>query len=425
MKAALYIRVSTQEQATEGYSLDAQLQKLTSYANYMHYEISGVYRDEGQSAASTNRPELKRLLRDISAEKVDCVLIYKLDRLSRRVRDVIDLVEIFEKHSVSLYSLTENLDLSSPFGRAALKMSATFSELERETIIERSKLGKEQRIKSGSFICTGKAPFGYRADFKTKSFHVDEKEAETVKKLFELYLEGSSFRQLQIYAKSRHPDKFNSPSACRDVIKRMMYCGMFVWKGKVYEGKNFPPLISRETYFAAQRLLTKSGKKKVRDNTPYLLCGKITCGKCGSFYVGKLRIRNGKHDRTYICKKRLYQGKDNCSNKVVPAEIIEREIISAVKKINFVVCEKHEEHTNDEKIEKLLDLYLEGKIEKFVYEKKVKLLKKAPVEEKDRPSGFLLKNIEKLPKNKMRKILNLLINKIQVTDGKIEIFWNF
>ena len=88
MKAALYIRVSTQEQATEGYSLDAQLQKLTSYANYMHYEISGVYRDEGQSAASTNRPELKRLLRDISAEKVDCVLIYKLDRLSRRVREI-------------------------------------------------------------------------------------------------------------------------------------------------------------------------------------------------------------------------------------------------------------------------------------------------------------------------------------------------
>ncbi len=142
MRAAIYARVSTLEQATEGYSISVQKEKLQQYATAQSYEIIGTYSDEGFSGKDLMRPEMERLIADVKSNKVDVVLIYKLDRLSRHVKDVLELVELFDKYKVTLYSLTENLDLSSPFGRAALKMSATFSELERETIVERMEMGK-------------------------------------------------------------------------------------------------------------------------------------------------------------------------------------------------------------------------------------------------------------------------------------------
>ena len=119
-KAALYVRVSTLEQAQEGYSVSVQKEKLTQYANAQSYDIAGIYSDEGFSGKDLFRPAMERLLNDVKAGKINIVLIYKLDRLSRHVKDVLELVELFDKFNVTLYSLNENLDLSSPFGRAAL-----------------------------------------------------------------------------------------------------------------------------------------------------------------------------------------------------------------------------------------------------------------------------------------------------------------
>ena len=115
------------EQATEGYSISVQKEKLQKYAEAQSYEVVGIYSDEGFSGKDLMRPEMDKLINDVKANKIDVVLIYKLDRLSRHVKDVLELVELFDKYKVALYSLNENLDLSSPFGRAALKMSATFS----------------------------------------------------------------------------------------------------------------------------------------------------------------------------------------------------------------------------------------------------------------------------------------------------------
>ena len=151
MKAAIYVRVSTLEQAMEGYSVSVQKEKLQRYAEAQSYDIVDIYSDEGFSGKSLLRPAVERLINDIKSGKINIVLIYKLDRLSRHVKDVLELVELFEQYKVTLYSLNENLDLSSPFGRAALKMSATFSELERETIVERMIMGKSARAKNGLY----------------------------------------------------------------------------------------------------------------------------------------------------------------------------------------------------------------------------------------------------------------------------------
>ena len=119
-----------------------QKEKLSAYAAAQSYDVANIYSDEGFSGKDLHRPAMERLIADVANKRIDIVLIYKLDRLSRHVKDVLELVELFDKYSVTLYSLTENLDLSSPFGRAALKMSATFSELERETIVERMQWAK-------------------------------------------------------------------------------------------------------------------------------------------------------------------------------------------------------------------------------------------------------------------------------------------
>ena len=110
MRAGLQIRVSTLEQAIEGYSLAAQEKKLREYVKFKGYEIVGVYRDDGYSGASLNRPGLRRLMSDIEADKLDIVLIYKQDRLTRSVKDLLNLLDVFDKHNVALYSITENID---------------------------------------------------------------------------------------------------------------------------------------------------------------------------------------------------------------------------------------------------------------------------------------------------------------------------
>lgn len=120
MKSAIYCRVSTLEQATEGYSIGVQKEKLSAYAAAQSYDVADIYSDEGFSGKDLHRPAMERLITDVENKRIDIVLIYKLDRLSRHVKDVLELVELFDKYSVTLYSLTENLDLSSPFGRAAL-----------------------------------------------------------------------------------------------------------------------------------------------------------------------------------------------------------------------------------------------------------------------------------------------------------------
>ena len=140
MRAALYCRVSTIEQATEGYSIGEQKEKLSAYARAQSYSIVGVYSDEGFSGKDLNRPAMTNLMTDIKQGKIDTVLIYKLDRLSRNVSDVLYLVDLFDKYDVVFFSLHENFDLGSPFGRAGLKMMAPFSELERATIVERMQM---------------------------------------------------------------------------------------------------------------------------------------------------------------------------------------------------------------------------------------------------------------------------------------------
>lgn len=400
MKAALYCRVSTLEQATEGYSIGVQKEKLQHYAEAQSYEIVDTYSDEGFSGKDLMRPEMERLLSDVKANKVDIVLIYKLDRLSRHVKDVLELVELFDKYNVTLYSLNENLDLSSPFGRAALKMSATFSELERETIVERMEMGKHARAKSGKYSCPGKAPFGFKLNKETDRLEIVPEEADAIREMYAKYIEGYSFRKLYAYCKEKYPNIrfFSNSMCCKPVIERPMYAGYFYHNGALIKATNYEPIISYETYLQAQEAIKRNTTKREHDNTPYLLTGLIYCGKCGRAFCGKRRSHkhNGQLKYSYTsygCTARLKytsaeHGPTPCSNEIYPTDELEEIVNNAVVNLEFTEFISPQASTGvidtlllenaelKKQKERLLDLYLNESIDKDTYAEKFDTINK-------------------------------------------------
>ena len=161
MHTAIYARVSTEEQANEGFSIHAQKDKLTKYAEVNDWIITDYYVDDGISGKNlTERPEVTRLIEDVKSGKINNVLVYKLDRLTRSVKDLIYLIELFDKHNCTFNSQTEKIDTSNAVGRMFVKIIGIFAEFERENLAERVTFGYEQKTKEGNYTNTN-GVFGY------------------------------------------------------------------------------------------------------------------------------------------------------------------------------------------------------------------------------------------------------------------------
>ena len=154
LTGVIYARVSTEEQVSEGYSINAQKELLQEYAKTRNIQIVDEYIDEGRSGKSIEgRPEMQRLLKDARDNKFDTVITYKLDRLARKTRDSLDIVETLERHNVQLMSYSENIDTTTPGGKMFYTLISSFAEMERSTIIDRVKMGMKQRAKQGKCKC--------------------------------------------------------------------------------------------------------------------------------------------------------------------------------------------------------------------------------------------------------------------------------
>ena len=161
VKAAGYIRVSTEEQASEGLSLCSQECRIKAYAKSQGWQLCEIFLEEGHSGKSTNRPELKRLITEVKSDNLDVVLVYKVDRLTRRQKDLWFLLEdVFEAHQTGFKSVIEPFDTTSAQGKAFLGMLAVFAQLERDTISERTKDTLENKRSKGEWV--GRIPFGFR-----------------------------------------------------------------------------------------------------------------------------------------------------------------------------------------------------------------------------------------------------------------------
>ncbi len=469
-RAGLYVRVSTLEQAQTGYSVGEQKARLLKYAEAQNYKVIDVYSDEGVSGKSLVRPAIDRLINDIKDGKIDIVLIYKLDRLSRRVKDVLELVDLFEQNGVSLFSLNENIDLTSPFGRASLKISATFSEFERETIVERMIMGKDARAKMGLYSCPGKCPFGYILDRDNDCFIIDEEKAIAIRDIFTQYLTGKySFRSLYDYIKTKYPNIpfFSHAMTCKDIVERPLYAGYFVYKGELIKAINVPPIIDYETYLLAQEQVKRNTTTRNHDGSPYLLTGLIYCAKCGRSYCGKLYLhtpnsekknKNANYSyRRYGCIGRIKYDRatmtgPHCDNSIINAVQLEEYIEKAIANLEFTqyVDAPHgngfidslivENAELQKKKDRLLDLFVDGSINKDTFTFRIneiekKIAKNNTVIEKEKNSvtssptvslDLLKQKQAEYPTatlKEKRRLVNLLIKSIVVDDKDIFINW--
>lgn len=323
-KAAIYIRVSTDAQFEEGYSVEAQKEQLTAYCISKKIKKYEYYIDGGWSGSNIERPEMQRLIDDIKEDKISHVIVYKLDRLSRSQKDTLYLIEdVFNPHGVDFVSLNESMDTSTPVGRLMLGILSAFAQLERENIRLRTRMGMKERVKTGLWMGGGRVPFGYDYD-KISGVLVPNKDAEKVRQIYKLYIDGRAPQEIANLLGLKY-DRL-----VYQILTRKSNYGIIEYNGEEYQGKH-EPIISKETYDIAMRCMLD--RKTVRANTSeHLLTGLIYCGKCGA----KMRYQKwGQHGDKIVCysqqKSKPYLVKDEkCDQRKIWADEVEDIVIKAV-----------------------------------------------------------------------------------------------
>ena len=483
VKVGIYIRVSTQEQADEGYSIGEQEDRLKKYANLHSWIVYKVYSDPGVSGAKIDRPALKQLIKDVEKNKISKVLVYKLDRLSRRQKDTLYLIEdIFNANNVDFISMTEQLDTASPLGRAMIGILATFAQLEREQIKERMQIGMDARSKEGLYHGGGYDPVGY--DYIDGKLVVNEYEALQVKKIYELYLDGWGITTIVNYLKKHgYTEKYGawSDSAVRSVLFTDIYTGVITWKGNTYEGQH-EALIDKETFEKVKAIKEARAKENSERYNPHpfkrttLLGGLIWCGNCGARYFAKQNTvkrykstdPNKKPLKYYTCYSR---GKTNsklikdptCKNPTYNTEKLDKIILDEVRKLavdedylNSILndTEKNDPKEEiqilqdridniDQQIKKLIDLYQVSNIDfKLINEKIEKLSEeKYSIENEiddlsELESKIDINDVKKLlitipdildngDFEQIKSIVHSLIESIVIYEDAIKITWKF
>lgn len=243
--AAIYIRVSTQEQASQGFSLDAQQEALENYAKALGYDIFKIYRDEGKSAKDLRRPEMTQLLEDAESKNFSAIFTYKLDRFSRSLKDLILTIDKFKDWGIDFVSLQDKIETTSASGKLMFHIISAFAEFERNIIGDRTKFGMERKAKEGGFIT--RAPKGYK--IVDKKLVVVPEEAEEVKQIFKEFSESK-------ISLTKLGKKYGMTTAgIKKLLQNTTYLGKVKFAGEESEGDH-EKIIDRE-------LFEKVGKKSL------------------------------------------------------------------------------------------------------------------------------------------------------------------
>lgn len=255
---ALYIRVSTEHQAEEGYSLDAQRDRLLAYCAAQEWPVEPehIYVDAGVSGKSTDRPAFQAMLTAAQEGRVGRVVALKLDRIARNVRDFLGLVDGFKALGCELVLLKEGFDTGTPHGKFALTMFAAMAELEAATITERVLSGKRQKASTGGYNGS-RTPYGYTYD--GERFTIEPEAAQVVRAIFEGYTHGESLKGAAARLNGAGVPTARGgqwyASTVRYVVSNGAYAGLIQWDGVEAEGSIYPPIVEREVYEQAIRRL--------------------------------------------------------------------------------------------------------------------------------------------------------------------------
>lgn len=342
-RTAIYIRVSTQEQAMEGYSIQAQTERLQAYCKAKGWGIFHVYTDAGFSGSNMERPSLSQLLEDVEAGRVDCVLVYKLDRLSRSQKDTLHMIEdIFLANGCDFVSTSENFDTSTPLGRAMIGILSVFAQLEREQIRERMTMGRTERAKSGLWQGGGWIPIGY--DYVDGKLVPNPIRAAAVRDIYELFIGGTAITSIKLIVNRKYALNL-SDTTVRSILSHRLYVGDIVWMGNIYKGQH-EPLVDMVTFSRAQKLLHSRARIAASKPDPFkprtLLGGLLFCETCGARYLAKGNYSGRGAHRTYrpyyTCYSRAKTNKNlvvdpTCRNPTYAVAVLNQKIIDEIRRI--------------------------------------------------------------------------------------------
>ncbi|MEG1461409.1 MAG: recombinase family protein, partial [Oscillospiraceae bacterium] len=324
IRAALYIRVSTDRQAEEGYSIEVQKERLIAFTKTLDGSVTyETYIDDGFSGASLTRPAMERLILAAENKTITHICVYKLDRLSRSQKDTLHLIEdIFLPNNIAFVSIQESFNTATAFGRAVVGILSVFAQLERENIYERTRSGMQKRVEAGLWPGGGGVPFGYDYDLE-KGILQPNADADAVRQIYELYLKGFS---LQVIA-NRLGLKYEKLAS--QILTRKTNLGLIEYNGVEYKGQH-EPIISREIFEKAMALRALRSENRLVSKTRHLLTGLVYCGVCGA----KMRYQKwGKAGYKLVCysqqSSKPYLVRDpHCDNETVWAEDIEKAVIA-------------------------------------------------------------------------------------------------
>ena len=287
--AGIYIRVSTEDQAREGFSLGEQKEKLLQLCKFKEYDVFKIYEDAGISAKDIkNRPAFQEMLADMKKGKINYIVAYKLDRVTRSVRDLEELISVLEKHNTYLVCDRDDVNTSTANGRFFVRMLTVLSQLEIEIVSERTKFGLNGAIKSGHL--PGKIPLGYKKDLNKKTV-IDETTKDIVIRIFNMYLEGKSYQQI---SNILNKEKVLYPKKWRDttimgMIDNRVYMGDYEQHRSISKQTNgettifmnvVEPIITRAMWEEAQMQKEKNQRAYTRDRV-YLFFQRLKCPECG------------------------------------------------------------------------------------------------------------------------------------------------
>jgi site-specific DNA recombinase len=338
LRCAVYTRKSSEEGLEmEFNSLDAQREACEAYVASQRAEgwllVPDRYDDGGFSGGTLERPALKRLRTDIQAGKVDVVVVYKIDRLSRSLMDFSRLVELFDQHGVTFVSVTQSFNTTTSMGRLTLNVLLSFAQFEREVIGERIRDKVAASRKKGMWM-GGWAPLGY--EVKDRKLVVNEIDAKLVRSIFQRFLKiGSATsltRQLITENIRNKYGKLIDKGMLYKLLNNPVYVGVAMHKGVSYPGEH-SGIIDRKTWDKVQAKFQENPRKRAgatRAQTPALLKG-IIFGPTGIAMSPTHTRKNGRLYRYYLSQTVLKQGAGDCPVARVPAAEIEKIVIDQVR----------------------------------------------------------------------------------------------
>ena len=312
----LYPRVSTEDQSRFGHSLDEQEDKLKQLCNFKDYEIYKIYREEGVSAKNTNRPKFQEMIEDMKSGKINKIIVYKLDRLTRSIKDLENICTLLEEYDCSLESVAEEINTSTANGKFFIRMLTILAQLEIERTSERTKFGLVGAAKKGHL--TGRPPIGYTKLDNSKELIIDEVKADVVRRIFRLYLDGLSVCSIcKLFNEEEVLNKQWATTTVDKTLSNQLYIGNMVL-GKRGKGEKqifenvVPAIIDKATFEMVQKRKQKN-LKNFKRKLIYIFMQKIKCPHCNKIMGGSSSTSRNKTKHIYYkcanCKIRINENK--------------------------------------------------------------------------------------------------------------------